>query len=144
MDWTIPHTSGAQISVPLEAGARLFLMGRNGSGKSALILALLGQAKDRSVRKLSAGRQTYFASVVAGSIAIETAQASPHKHVNDLWSERRDLTEDFHLESRWKETEPEQSLSQVLFRLLAIENQRARMIAQNANLESDSAESQVR
>ena len=51
MDWTIPHTSGAQISVPLEAGARLFLMGRTGSGKSALILELLGQAKDRSVSK---------------------------------------------------------------------------------------------
>ena len=66
---------------PLDAGERVALIGRNGTGKSSLLAALAGTARDRRRRGLAAARrahrlraagapfdpgQSVFAAVVAG------------------------------------------------------------------------------
>ena len=41
MDWNISRTSGEPLSIPLKFGEQIFVVGANGSGKSALLQILL-------------------------------------------------------------------------------------------------------
>ena len=55
MNWNIPTTSGKQpLQITLEAGDRLFMVGANGSGKSALIQHLVSSLRNKKFKRLSA------------------------------------------------------------------------------------------
>ena len=71
MEWNIPRTSEDPLPITLEPGDRLFVVGANGSGKSALIQYLVSsKPDDNRIKRISAHRQTWFNS---GSIDF-TAQ----------------------------------------------------------------------
>jgi ABC-type cobalamin transport system ATPase subunit len=63
MDWNIPRTSDTPLSTTLEVGDRIFIVGANGPGKSALLqnLALL-QANRADIRWITAHRQLWLNS----------------------------------------------------------------------------------
>ena len=118
MNWNIPQISGQPLQIPIGVDGRLFIVGANGSGKSALIQHFVSTKRNKKVRRISAHRQTWFSS---GSIDL-TPQ------------DRRQFDQQFMLhepqfESRWKDDYAQQKQSAVLFDLVAKENTRARSIA---------------
>ena len=67
MNWNIPQSSGPDLSMSLGVGDQLFMVGANGSGKSALIQQLVSSNPNMTIRRISAHRQTWFES---GSIDL--------------------------------------------------------------------------
>ena len=119
MDWNIPTTSGKQpLQITLEAGDRHFMVGANGSGKSALIQHLVSSLGNKKFKRLSAHRRTWFTS---GNIAITPRERT---RLNQEFI-RKELRPD----ARWQDSYEEQKHSAVLFDLVADENKRARSIA---------------
>ena len=57
MDWNIPQSSGPDLSMSLGVGDQLFMVGANGSGKSALIQQLVSSNPNMTIRRISAHRQ---------------------------------------------------------------------------------------
>lgn len=118
MNWNIPLRSGGQLSLAIENGEFVFVLGANGSGKSALIQYLVSSNRHANIRRISAHRRAWFNS---GSINL-----TPHrrrKYARELIDyERRH-------ESRWRDNYEEQRQSAVLFDLVARENALARNIA---------------
>ena len=117
MTWNIPQISGQTLTISLDAGDQLFMVGANGSGKSALIQQLVSSNPARTIRRISAHRQTWFNS---GSIDL-----TPRT--------RRDLDDQFiyiesKYEARWKDEHAQQKQSAVLFDLVAKDNADARNI----------------
>ena len=117
MNWNIPQTSGQALPISLEAGDRLFMVGANGTGKSALIQHLVSSHSNGTIRRISAHRQTWFNS---GSIDI-----TPQN--------RREFDETYlryetQTDSRWKDHNPRQKQSAVFFDLVAKDNAEARSL----------------
>ena len=117
MNWNIPQISGQQIPISLEAGDRLFIVGANGSGKSALIQHLVSSNHGKPIKRISAHRQTWFQS---GSIDI-----TPQRRKQYDQEEPRQEVQD---ESRWRDDYAQRKQSAVLFDLVAKENERARLV----------------
>ena len=121
MNWNIPRTSGSQLQISLGFGDRLFIVGANGSGKSALIQHLASlQANRPRIRRISAHRQTWLES---GNLNF-----TPHS--------RRQFDTNYQAyemqaEARWKDHNAQKKQSAVLFDLVAKENERARSIARH-------------
>ena len=118
MDWNIPRTSGHHLALTIESGESVFILGANGSGKSALIQHLVSSNPYAKIRRISAHRKAWFES---GSINL-----TPHH--------RRELDQEFthheaQQESRWRDSYGDQRQSAVLFDLVAKENALARDIA---------------
>ena len=67
IDWTIPRISNPPIDLALKNGDQLFIVGANGSGKSALIHKLVSDQREKKIKRITAHRQTCFAS---GSINL--------------------------------------------------------------------------
>ena len=112
MNWNIPTTSGKQpLQITLEAGDRLFMVGANGSGKSALIQHLVSSLGNKKFKRLSAHRRTWLTS---GNIAI-TPQDRTRLNQEFI---RKELRPD----ARWQDSYEEQKHSAVLFDLVAKEN----------------------
>lgn len=118
--WNIPVTSGDPINLPLENGNLLFIVGANGSGKSALIQQFVLQDKsgNNKVKWITAHRQTWLES---GDINFTPASRQEYEQLNLAYNKN--------YESRWKDFQPGQKLSAVLFDLVARVNARARSIA---------------
>ena len=117
MNWDIPQTSGQALPISLEAGDRLFMVGANGSGKSALIQQLVSSNPNMTIRRISAHRQTWFES---GSIDL-----TPRS--------RKDFDEQsIHIESQyealWRDQYAQQKQSAVFFDLVAKDNAEARSL----------------
>ena len=128
INWEIPRISGNPnpIEITIKDGFQLFIVGANGSGKSALIQRFVSENSGKKVKRISAHRQTWFNS---GSIDF-TPESRQRYETNTL-------ALDSQYEARWKEHNPGQSLSAILFDLVAKENTRARTIARyvdNQNL----------
>ena len=128
INWEIPRISGNPnpIEITIKDGFQLFIVGANGSGKSALIQRFVSENSGKKVKRISAHRQTWFNS---GSIDF-TPESRQRYETNTL-------ALDLQYEARWKEHNPGQSLSAILFDLVAKENTRARTIARyvdNQNL----------
>ena len=117
MDWTIPRMSGQLLQVPLEVGDRLFIVGTNGSGKSALIQDFVSSRRDEKIRRLSAHRKTWLES---GSIDLTPLD---RKNFDQYFMESEKQ-----MQARWRDEYAQQNLSAVLFDLVAKENTRARSI----------------
>lgn len=120
MDWDIPISIGedSHLRIPLGTSDRLFIVGANGSGKSALIQHFVTSNQGASIRRLSAQRQNWFSS---GSIDLTP------KTRRDIATQSQNY--DSRDDARWMDRNAEQRLSAVLFDLVADENARARSIA---------------
>ena len=122
MNWDIPQISGESLQITLKDNDRLFIVGANGSGKSALIQHLISsnRVEIEKIRRLSAHRQTWFHS---GSI--------------DFTPQRRRLfdsehmSRDMQIQARWMDELASSRMAALLFDLVAKENARARSIAQH-------------
>jgi len=117
MNWNIPQISGQSLQMSLEDKDRLFIVGANGSGKSALIQLLVSSNRGKQIRRISAHRQTWFYS---GSIDL-TPQS--RKQFDQSMTQQ-----EVQYESRWRDDYAQQRQSAVLFDLVAKENTRARRI----------------
>ena len=103
----IPTISGDSIQLSLGAGDRIFIVGANGSGKSALIQHFVSSNNAINVRRVPAHRQTSFHSDSI-DITLET---------------RLNLQEEFHKEeqreqARWIDRLSEKRQSAILFDLV--------------------------
>jgi ABC-type cobalamin/Fe3+-siderophores transport system ATPase subunit len=121
MDWDIPQTSGHQLPITLRAGDRLFLVGANGSGKSALIQHLYSLRPSDDIKRIAAHRPTALQSE---SIYFP----HPDRVRFDLQIRERES----HPNARWKEDPgfAQQKQLAVLFDLVAAENSDARSVRQ--------------
>ena len=119
MYWEIPRTTRNPLPLDLAAGSKVFIVGANGSGKSALIHNFVRTNPDVRSKRISAHRQTWFDS---DEITMTPAQ---RRQVED-----RIAQVDRRNDALWKEYSPGDRLSAVLFDLVAKENARARSIAE--------------
>ncbi len=110
------------IDLPLKNGDQLFIVGANGSGKSALIQQFVLQLPADKVKRITAHRQTWFSS---GSIDFTPARREEY--------EQQIRQYDRNYDSRWREYSSAQTLSAVLFDLVAKENTRARAITRHVD-----------
>ena len=110
------------IKLTLKNGDQLFVVGANGSGKSALIQRFVSKYPQNRVKRITAHRQTWFNS---GSIDLTPANRQQY--------EQQNLNYDRRYEARWKDSNPGWNLSAVLFDLVAKENTRARAIARHVD-----------
>ena len=118
---TIPRISDKPLSVPLEAGRPLFVVGANGSGKSALIQHLVSSnLPGMQVVRIPAHRQTWLPS---GLVDI-----TPHKR-HEMYEYHRQLEQQ--LSSRWSDAAAKGKQSVTLYDLMAKENERARRITRH-------------
>ncbi|MCY3899726.1 MAG: AAA family ATPase [Caldilineaceae bacterium] len=113
----IPTYSEDPLRLSLNPGDRLYVVGANGSGKSALIQHLVSTNRNKKIRRISAHRRTWLQS---GSLDI-TPQA---RRQFDESATRQEVRE----ESRWSDRYAQERQSAVLFDLIALENERARHI----------------
>ena len=120
MHWTIPSSDGNQISIPLEPGNPIFVVGANGSGKSSLIQYCVSTYwQQMKIRRISAHRQTWLAS---GSIDFTPHSRSEFEE-NYLAAERSP-------QARWTDFSASEKQSAVLFDLYAKENARNSSVTQ--------------
>ena len=118
INWKIPKISEDSINLSLEKGDRLFIVGANGSGKSALIQQFVSEhPRQNWIKRITAHRQTWFET---GGISITSASREQQEQQNFKY--------DINYESRWKDFNPMWRLNAVLFDLIAKENRRARAI----------------
>ena len=113
----IPKTSGPNLSLPIQIGERLFIVGANGSGKSALIQYLVTSNPKEKIIRISAHRQSWLKSGTTGL----TLKARRKIAKNNSYYEKQDA-------SRWMEHIPDSKLSAILFDLVSKGNVRARAI----------------
>ena len=118
MDLFIPRLSGDSLPISIEAGDQLYVVGANGSGKSALIQRFTSQG-GHAIRRIAAHRQTWFQS---GNLDF-TALSRRQFEQNSMNWERQ-------ANARWMDHSPEQKQSAVLFDLVAKDNTRYRTIGQ--------------
>ena len=119
MELTVPRLSGDLLRMPIELGEQLFVVGANGSGKSALVQHFATSQSDSKIRRVSAHRQTWFTS---GNLAF-TAHSRKQ-------FERNSMSWDRQPNSRWMDHSPAEKQSAVLFDLVAKDNTRYRTIGQ--------------
>ncbi len=121
MDWKIPLTSGGELTIGLETNSPLFIVGPNGSGKSALIQHAVSSLGSENVRRISAHRQTWLQSAAINITPQSRREISELLRIQDPDPERR-----------WREWQPEQQVSAVLFDLTAKDNDLARRIMEKS------------
>lgn len=118
----IPRISGETLQVTIKAGDRLFIVGANGSGKSALIQYFVSSHHKYKIRRITAHRRT----------VIDTQHPSFPNQDRELFAKQYKQQE-ANDDARWKENVRFAQLKQsaVLFDLVAKENSQARSIAQH-------------
>lgn len=117
MELTIPTTTGESLAVSIEVGEQLYVVGANGTGKSALFHHWFTSVGGPNIKRIAAHRQTWLQS---GSLDF-TAHSRKEFEENWLGWDRRD-------DARWMDHNPSAKQSAVLFDLVAKENARAREI----------------
>lgn len=122
MEWSIPRISDDPLQLTHDDCDRIFIVGANGSGKSALIQHFVSSNQNKRVRRISAHRQTWLHS---GSIDI-TPQGRKQ-------FDRYDTNRAMQPAARWQDDDPHTRHSAVLFDLVAKENARARLIARHVD-----------
>ena len=126
----IPKISDNPLKLTLFPGDRLFVVGANGSGKSALIQHLVSSNPNEEIRRISAHRRTWFQSE---SLDI-TPQARRQFDQQVTQQEVQD-------QARWRDDFAHERQAAVLFDLVAKENERARLITSHVdNQDSEEAD----
>ena len=124
---TIPRICGGPLKVTLKPGNHIFVVGANGSGKSALIQHLVSSNRLRAFRRISAHRQTWFES--EGIDLTPRARREYGEHISQ-WEVQNS--------ARWRDEFSQQKQDAVFFDLVASENflaRRAKLLVQKGNLE---------
>ena len=119
MDLTIPKTSGEPLTIPLEVGEQLYVVGANGTGKSALFQHWVSSMGVSAVKRIAAHRQTWLRS---GNLDFTAQSRKQFEQDRMHWDSQED--------ARWKEESPAERQSAVLFDLVAKDNTRYRTIGQ--------------
>ena len=115
MEFKIPRITGGPLEINLESGDRLFMVGANGSGKSALIQHLVTSVPKDKTRRISAHRQTWLHS---GSIDITPRGRKDFAQNSRSWEAQDN--------ARWMEHDAQTKQLSVLFDLIATDNAQAR------------------
>ena len=105
------------IKIRLKNGDQLFIVGANGSGKSALIQRFVSENSNKKIKWIAAHRQTWFSS---GSIDFTPTSRQEYGRNTQDYSTIN--------EARWQDLRAQEDLSAILFDLVAKENRRARTI----------------
>jgi ABC-type sugar transport system ATPase subunit len=116
-DVTIPRLNNSPLSLRLNVGDTLFVLGANGTGKSAL-MSLLYQAHAHTARRVSAHRQTWFQSS-SPSLTSADRRAVEQNILN--WDQQPT--------ARWMEISPDSRANVAIYDLINGQNLRARDIA---------------
>lgn len=119
MDLTFPGPAGDPLTISVDVGQQLYVVGANGAGKSALLQHWITSIGGPTVKRIAAHRQTWFQS---GNLDF-TARSR-----RDFESNVRGWDRD--INARWMEHNPAQRQSAVLFDLVAKDNTRYRTIGQ--------------
>ena len=117
MKLDIPRIGEEPLPLPLENGNQLFVVGANGSGKSALLQYWISSDTEGKISRISAHRRTW---VESGGINLTPATRRRFHEDNRQLERRHDAL--------WKEYSPSEKQSSVLFDLVERENFRARSI----------------
>ena len=107
----IPRISDEPLQILVEEGDHLFIVGANGSGKSALIQKLTTSYPNEKIRRISAHRQTWLES---GNLNFTPHSRKQFENQN-MQLERQD-------QARWRDQYAQQRQAAVLFDLVAREN----------------------
>jgi ABC-type Mn2+/Zn2+ transport system ATPase subunit len=121
-DLQIPSADQAPLAAPVETGQHLFVLGANGTGKSALMQAMF-IAHRQHARRISAHRQIWF----------------ENSSLNMTGQQRRQTESDFDRsdikwQTRWKEFSAHMRPSVAIYDLMDAENVRAREIAERVDV----------
>ncbi len=119
MELEISRPLGDPLSISVEMGEQLYLVGANGTGKSALLQHWLTSLGSSVVKRISAHRQTWLNS---GNLEFTAHSRKQFEHNSRSWDREAD--------ARWMEHNPGQRQSAVLFDLVAKDNFRNRTISQ--------------
>ena len=119
MELTIPRTSEDTLSISLEMGQQLYVVGPNGTGKSALFQHWVSSMGVSAIKRIAAHRQTWLPS---GDLNFTAQSRKQFEQNSRQWDRRED--------ARWKEQSPAERQSAVLFDLVAKDNTRYRTIGQ--------------
>ena len=120
MELKIPRLSGNPLRIPLAMGEQLYLVGANGTGKSALLQHWVSSLGGSSVKRISAHRQTWLSS---GNLEFTARSRRQFERNSKSW--------DKDANARWMEHSAEQRQSAVLFDIVAKDNARYRIIGQH-------------
>ncbi len=126
ISWNIPRISGQPLLITLEPERRIFIVGVNGSGKSALLQNLISSHRSERIERISAHRQTWFPT---GSVNL-TPEGRRQFEQNNSQLEIRN-------EALWRDFNSQQRQSAVLFDLVAKENERARLITRHVDAQNE-------
>ena len=119
MELTISQTSGDPLTIRVEVGQQLYVVGGNGTGKSALFQYWVTSIGGPTIKRVPAHRQTWFQS---GDLDF-TARRRRQFESNVMSWDRQ-------VNARWMEHSPAERQSAVLFDLVAKDNTRYRTIGQ--------------
>ena len=125
MEISIPRISGDSLTISVDVGQQLYVVGANGSGKSALLQHWVTLIGGPPVKRIAAHRQTWLES---GNLDFTARRRRDFESNVRNW--------DREINARWMEHNPAQRQSAVLFDLVAKDNTRYRTIGQyidNAN-----------
>ena len=118
MELKIPKIDGEQLSLTLENGDRLFVVGANGSGKSTLLQHWISSAGEGKISRISAHRRTWFET---GSIQLTRDARRRFDRTSGAYERRPDAL--------WKDRDAARKQSAILFDLVEKEHLRTRSIA---------------
>ena len=107
------------MTVSVEAGQQVYVVGPNGTGKSAIFQHWVSSVGVSPFKRIAAHRQTWLPS---GNLDF-TAQSRKQFEQNRMHWDRQE-------DARWKEQSPAERQSAVLFDLVAKDNTRYRTIGQ--------------
>ena len=129
LELDIPRISDDTFQLILNPGDRVFVVGTNGSGKSALIQHIKAKSPGSYIERIPAHRRNWFHS---DSVDITASDRSAYA-TNDLHQEMED-------QARWTDIFAQERQSAVLFDLVDLENRRARTITRFVDIDDfDSA-----
>ena len=119
MELEISRPLGDTLPISVEMGEQLYLVGANGTGKSALFQHWLTSLGSSVVKRISAHRQTWLNS---GNLEFTAHSRKQFEQNSRSW--------DREANARWMEHNPGERQSAVLFDLVAKDNFRNRTISQ--------------
>ena len=122
MELTIPTTSGDPKAIPIEVGEQLYVVGANGTGKSALFQQWVTSVHGPTIKRIAAHRQTWFES---GNLNFTARNRRDFEENSMNWDRQSD--------ARWMDHSPAEKQAAVLFDLVAKDNARYRTIGQHVD-----------
>ena len=121
MTLVIPRIAADSINLPLGRGQRIFIVGANGTGKSALMHRIVRQhvnVEKGRTKWIAAHRQTWFKS---GGTKFTSLQRQGYDENRNSYDSRA--------EARWMDGYADANVSAVLFDLMSKQSDRAETIA---------------